>query len=1496
MKVKQLFAAALLFCSAGAWAQTDVTTTYLTNADFETDEALTSTYLYGYGKDGSPYGFQTITGWTSVVLKDASDGGYAGSAIAAGTFSYGSATQLKGNAKAAPATNPDGEATGQCFGFFGVWGCGGYYYQTVTLAAGKYTITVPMYNQSGTQANTTYTGFFPTSGTNRTVAVNPTVGQWVNQTVTFTLADDTEGQIRIGYQSTGSGSGANPMLFIDCVKIEFTAIVVKDVLETAISAANNANASLGTLNDAIATAQAVYDNDNATQDEVNSAAATLNAAVELAMSAAGDASFLIPNLGFESCTETTTNAAATDSAAPLDIAGNWTQTNSAAWSSSAVVSYGGDGQVNGVNAPATDNAGNTGNALGVSVGWGGTVTYKSATATLPAGVYTIKVNAYNALSGVTQFKSLFGFVSTSGSTILSTKTSFTYGTWETDQVTFTLNEATEGYIQVGGQAISGGSGSNAKVFFDNITIGYQSFLAGAKAAWDEVHDALEALNATALPDAAEAAITDELGKTEPTSVDGYNSAKDALQALIDSYDGIKAAYDKVKDLLALATAEKTNSTGDKTNFETAINDATTTIETRTDASNLANDYTTLEEARQAYVTGGAQPTEGKVFDYTFKIADAAVTGTGWSAAGTASGQQYTDAPDNRYFDCGWNSTLNKSQKVESLPAGYYMLKAATRAKASEITDANVYVNQENSALNKSTDNHRDGSTGGELGNGWGWTEVDFEVHATGDVTIGFYAKTTGQGWAGADDYHLYFKGNAVDDETAAALKATVVSDKMNSTIAAEQTAALNAFESEQTMENYGALEEAIAAANASKNAYIAANEKLTAMKAIIDATNVYTAEALDTYYTTPKSKYEDNSLTDEEAEALQNPSTQTDWHAAITVDNFLLSAWNSAPNFDGENSPYYINTWSTEGNTDGSGMTTPFFEYYVDYTAEGKLAERTLTATVTGVTPGVYSVDVLVRISKNAGEETTVSGITLDINGGEATDLCTGEKDANARFYGTFRAIGTVGEDGVLNININVAEDNNAHWLAFKNVKYAVFTGATTEQKNALANAITNAESKTLGFSKDEYAPYNNIEVLAALDAAKTLDTEIASAAEVTAATAAIEDENWAINATDVDAIYNGTFAKTGTGNNPKGWSRSNNGWGQQITGLTAEANGVAEGTTTAWYYNTNGAWEYGKEGAYTMPLAENQTYKLSFKYSKHGNDWQNWMKASVINGDNEALPITEFAAAENGTNFVTAEAYFTTGAAGNYILSIEQNGNAHLTDVCLVKVASAALALNEGTTFEPINRTYYETVTMTRKVVAGYNTVCLPFDLDAEQVAYAFGENAKVYTYSETCDDADNVTINFSTKADNTIQANVPVLIGDATASTGAKTFSAVMFKSFTGNYPVVSGNNFDFVGTYADITAIAAGDYFIGNGAIYRSAGETTIKAFRAYIHEKTGEGQEVKFLVNGEEFNLPTAISEMNDNATENGTVYNLAGQRVNKAQKGLYIVNGKKVIIK
>lgn len=246
----------------------------------------------------------------------------------------------------------------------------------------------------------------------------------------------------------------------------------------------------------------------------------------------------LTNPGFESCDVTTSNAAAGSSAAPIAINGEWTQSSSAQWSSSAVVAYGGTGQVNGVSAPSADNAGNSGNTLGVSVGWSGSVSYQSSSFTLPAGSYVIKVNGYNALSGVTQFKSLFGFIPTSGTSMMSTKTQFAYGTWETDEIQLTLAQDTEGKIQIGGQAVSGGSGANAKVFFDNIVILFNDpALASKLIELQGVLKKAKAINGVWGNDDLTTLITTVEGKTY-SSVADMNTDIEAIKAYYESLETV----------------------------------------------------------------------------------------------------------------------------------------------------------------------------------------------------------------------------------------------------------------------------------------------------------------------------------------------------------------------------------------------------------------------------------------------------------------------------------------------------------------------------------------------------------------------------------------------------------------------------------------------------------------------------------------------------------------------------------------------------------------------------------------------------------------------------------------------------------------------------------------------------------------------------------------------------------------------------------------------
>ena len=151
-----------------------------------------------------------------------------------------------------------------------------------------------------------------------------------------------------------------------------------------------------------------------------------------------------------------------------------TNASGTSWSTGAVFAYGGKAQLNGVTPPSTDNNGNGGKALGVSVGRNNAVYYSSAQPfTLPAGNYTLRVNAYNAHTA-TLFYSLVGFVAENGGSTISSNTSFASKTWVSEDVKFKLLTATTGRIQIGGRSIteSQGSGDHAKVFFDNITLIY----------------------------------------------------------------------------------------------------------------------------------------------------------------------------------------------------------------------------------------------------------------------------------------------------------------------------------------------------------------------------------------------------------------------------------------------------------------------------------------------------------------------------------------------------------------------------------------------------------------------------------------------------------------------------------------------------------------------------------------------------------------------------------------------------------------------------------------------------------------------------------------------------------------------------------------------------------------------------------------------------------------------------------------------------------------
>ena len=76
--------------------------------------------------------------------------------------------------------------------------------------------------------------------------------------------------------------------------------------------------------------------------------------------------------------------------------------------------------------------------------------------------------------------------------------------------------------------------------------------------------------------------------------------------------------------------------------------------------------------------------------------------------------------------------------------------------------------------------------------------------------------------------------------------------------------------------------------------------------------------------------------------------------------------------------------------------------------------------------------------------------------------------------------------------------------------------------------------------------------------------------------------------------------------------------------------------------------------------------------------------------------------------------------------------------------------------------------------------------------------------------------------------------------------------------------------------------------NYKVWEGDGKYTI----TFTFDPNAEGDKVSCEMVKE---TPTGITMLKA-AIENGTVYNMNGQKVNKAQKGLYIINGKKVVIK
>lgn len=227
---------------------------------------------------------------------------------------------------------------------------------------------------------------------------------------------------------------------------------------------------------------------------------------------------------------------------------------------------------------------------------------------------------------------------------------------------------------------------------------------------------------------------------------------------------------------------------------------------------------------------------------------------------------------------------------------------------------------------------------------------------------------------------------------------------------------------------------------------------------------------------------------------------------------------------------------------------------------------------------------------------------------------------------------------------------------------------------------------------------------------------------------------------------------------------------------------------------------------------------------------------------------------------------------------------------------AATTLTLDEDATEATITAGKNVNVTLKRTFNDNaWNTLVLPFDLTADQIAAAFGADAKVAAYTGATAGADGTyTLNF--KEATTITANTPVFIHSAKNNADGYTFTGVEVKDAT---PTQTAEGFNFVGTYT-ATTVPVGNYFINSSNKFYKAGDdkTNIKGTRATF-EPVGAATSAKGLgFNVTEDGTTTAINSitMQEELNANAPMYNLAGQQVTSAYKGVILQNGKKFINK
>lgn len=227
---------------------------------------------------------------------------------------------------------------------------------------------------------------------------------------------------------------------------------------------------------------------------------------------------------------------------------------------------------------------------------------------------------------------------------------------------------------------------------------------------------------------------------------------------------------------------------------------------------------------------------------------------------------------------------------------------------------------------------------------------------------------------------------------------------------------------------------------------------------------------------------------------------------------------------------------------------------------------------------------------------------------------------------------------------------------------------------------------------------------------------------------------------------------------------------------------------------------------------------------------------------------------------------------------------------------------MDETKTKNVIEDCAYANVTLQRTLEASHwNSFCVPFALDKDQVTQYFGEGTQLRTYEGRCE---NNIVYFAT-VDN-IEAGKPYIMKPGNAVVKNPTFEGVSMVATgldkNGNPQAVGdASTVQMKGIYNHVTLVQdKTNIYIGAGNKFyypADAEACQMNGLRAYFI--VPEGTDIKKL----RANLDgatTSLGEIFDTEESNTPVYNLQGQCVGNSlstlKSGIYVQNGKKVVVK